>query len=277
MNTAIQALTVLLPTAYLVVALLYGMAFAGDNQPRIAGARGKAAVALIALHLAYFVLHGLGSRSLPLANTWLVFSSIVLVTCAMSLVLSGHLHHPTVSCFLFALGGLLQLLASAFGPMTIEAAGKGYGATQLLHALTSIFASSALLLSGIYGWLHLVLYRQMRAQRFGLLFSELPNLEKLARMTRRSALAGFVMLTLGVNIGIALGHAEREERFSYLDPHVLLSLFVWVHFGLIAFSEKIRGFSARRASLAAVTGMLTLLVLLLLALVPGLTEHTKSL
>ncbi|MFT4539871.1 MAG: ABC-type uncharacterized transport system permease subunit [Planctomycetota bacterium] len=277
MNTTIQALAVFLPCGYLWVALLYGMAFAGEHQPRIAKARGSSALILIGMHLLYFVLFGIGTNSLPLSNTWLMISSIVWTTCVLSLILSGRLHHATVGCFLFFLGGILQMLASAFGPITLEEAGSGYGSTQLLHGLTSILASSALLLSGIYGWLHLMLYRQMRAKRFGLLFRQLPDLEKLSRLTRRSALAGFLMLTLGVNIGIGVGHASREGGFSYLDPHVLLSIFVWLHFGAIAFSERIRGISARRASFAAVAGMLTLIALLLLSLVPGITDHTAGL
>ena len=53
MNAFVQATTVLLPTAYLVAAVLYGMAFAGERQPTLAP-RLRRPVLAVAL-----LLHGL--------------------------------------------------------------------------------------------------------------------------------------------------------------------------------------------------------------------------
>ena len=55
----------------------------------------------------------------------------------------------------------------------------------------------------------------------------------------------------------------------------LLSILIWLHFGVIAFSGFIRGFNARRASIAATTGLVVLILSLLLVLVPGATFHSQ--
>jgi NAD(P)-dependent dehydrogenase (short-subunit alcohol dehydrogenase family) len=122
------------------------------------------------------------------------------------------------------------------------------------------------------GWAYGV-YRQMRRRTFGPLFRALPNLELLSRMMRRAALAGFLFLTVGLNLGILIGHSTRPDGFDYTDPHVLLTLALWVHFGLIAFSGSIRGLTARRASWAATAGLVSLLLLIVLTLLPSLTSH----
>jgi ABC-type uncharacterized transport system permease subunit len=138
-----------------------------------------------------------------------------------------------------------------------------------------VLAAAALILSGVHGILYLLLYRQMRARRFGLLFAHLPDLDVLARMTRSSALSGFLFLTVGVNVGIAMAHAEKSEGFRYAQPEVLLSIVLWIHFGVIAFSRHIRGFSARRASFAAAGGLVALLLSLMLILFPGISFHSR--
>ena len=169
---------------------------------------------------------------------------------------------------------LLQLVASAFDPALLVPRAGGMGPFQVLHVATSALAAAALVLSGVHGILYLVLFRQMRERRFGPWFAHLPDLGVLARLTRSSALAGFLFLTVGMNVGIAMGHAEQAQGFRYSYPEVLLSILLWVHFGVIAFSRFIRGFSARRASVAAAGGLIALLLSLMLVLFPGLAFHS---
>jgi ABC-type uncharacterized transport system permease subunit len=149
----------------------------------------------------------------------------------------------------------------------------GMGVFQVLHVATSVVAAAALVLSGIHGILYLLLFREMRERRFGALFGHLPNLDVLARMTRGAALFGFIGLTVGLNLGIWIAHRDHLPGFAYRDPEVLLSLALWIHFGVIALSASIRGFGARRASFAAAGGLVALMLSLLLVFFPGLSFH----
>ena len=51
-----------------------------------------------------------------------------------------------------------------------------------------------------------------------------------------------------MNVGFAIAHSTGTSGFHYADPMVLLVLGVWLHFGLIAFSRRIRGITAQRAA-----------------------------
>ena len=275
MNGFVQAATVLLPSAYLVTTVLYGMAFAGERAPAFAARwRARALVATLGLHAALFAARAAVARTFPIDGAWLVVSATALVAGLLFALLSLRTARPAVGGIVLAMLTVLQTAASALGPTRAEAL-PAADAGKLLHVGTVVLASASLVLSGLFGYLHVLLLRQMRAKRFGALYRSLPNLEQLARLTRLAALAGFVFLTAGLNVGIALAHA-RVEGFGYLDAHVLLTIAVWLHFGLIAFSRHVRGLTAQRASVAAVFGLITLLLAIVITVIPAATFHRLS-
>lgn len=272
MSATIQALLVLLPFGYLVAAVFYGMAFAGENQPPLARLRLPFFIAPLAVHVGLFWLYWEEAGAFPIVGTWLVISAVALVTALIFAGITSRSPQPSVACIVLLVVTMLQLFASAFGPLRVQVAGEVSPFT-LLHAATSVVAAACLILSGTYGFLYILLYRQMRSKHFGPLFKELPSLELLTHTTRRAALVGFLFLTVGLNVGIGMGHKLAVGKFDYTDPHVILTIALWIHFGVIAFSRKIRGLTARRASIAAAAGLVTLLLTLLLTLLPAVTSH----
>ena len=54
---------------------------------------------------------------------------------------------------------------------------------------------------------------------------------------------------------------------------MILVMALWIHFGVIAFSGRIPGLNARRASYAALGGLLTLLVAIGVMAFPALSFH----
>ncbi|MFT5731842.1 MAG: ABC-type transport system involved in cytochrome c biogenesis permease subunit [Planctomycetota bacterium] len=273
----IQAITVFLPAGYLAAALLYSMAYAGNEGPDVSRFRAPLLRALTILHLALFVLHGAEAGGFPMLRGWLSLSLVAFAVVMLFAVVTWRHGQATVGALVLLVVALLQMLASMFGPTSALVADRGPASSAAaatgIHVITAAVACAALVLSGLYGFLYLTLLRQMKRQTFGAIFRQLPDLTQLAGMTRRAALAGFLGLTLGVNIGIGVAHAKGTAGFQYTDPIVILTLALWFHFGLIAFSGKIRGLSAQRASLAAVAGLTVLVGTLLLAVIPGATFH----
>lgn len=272
MSTWIQALLVLLPPAYLVLAILYGMAFAGERQPAMARLRKPLLVITLVAHGAVFVLNAAATGTAVVGGMRIASATGLCVSLLFVLV-TRRSQQPTVAGMLFAVVFILQLAASAFGPMGPETSANPGNAVDAIHAATMLLATAALVLSGIYGCLYLLLFAQLKSQSFGPLARWLPDMEQLTRSTRRTALAGFVFMTVGVNGGIGLAHSRGLETFSYLDPTVLLNIGLWVHFGVIAFSRLIPGITARRASIAAMVGLVTLLAAIAILAVPGATFH----
>lgn len=272
MSAWIQALLVLLPPAYLTLAILYGMAFAGERQPALARVRKPLLAITLTAHGAVFALNAVATGT-AVVGGMRIASATGLCVGLLFVLVTRRCQQPTVAGMLFAVVFLLQLAASAFGPMGPETSEHPGSLMDAIHAATMLLATAALVLSGIYGSLYLVLFQQLKSQSFGPLARWLPDMEQLTRSTRRTALAGFVFMTVGVNGGIGLAHYRGLESFSYLDPTVLLYIGLWIHFGVIAFSRSIPGITARRASIAAMAGLMILLVAMAILAVPGLSFH----
>ena len=276
METLIQAVFVFLPAGYLVAATLNAMAFAGDAGPRIQRLRRPLLWTMLVLHAGLFVLHGVEAMGLPPLDAWLSVSMVSLALGSLFAFVTRRESQPTVGALVLGVVAALQMIASMFGPMKPVLTDRASDGVTFVHAVTASVASAAVILSGLYGFLYLLLLRQMRRQKFGAIFRQLPDLRLLAHATRSAALAGFAGLAIGVNVGIGLAHARGTLGFSYSDPTVLLTLGLWLHFGLIALSAKIRGLNAQRASLAAAIGLTVLVATLLLAAVPGATFHALN-
>ena len=213
-NAALQTLVVLLPVGYVVCAILHGMAFGGPRAPEVRGLRAWISTITIALHLAYFVGRARMLESFPVSDLWSTVSAIVLVTAILHRALARSAGRASSGGVVLGIAALLQIAASARADLAPVARATPLGAFAIVHVVTSVIAAATLLLSGVHGALYLLLLREMRERRFGALFDHLPDLEQLARLTRGAALAGFLCLTVGINVGIALAHAEKSPGFA---------------------------------------------------------------
>ncbi len=269
----VQALAVSLPPLYLISSVLHGMAFAGDRSPKIAPLRVWTLRLAVLAHAGLFAASGSALQSFPIVDAFTTLSAVAFTVALFHTFIARSVGHIGAGGIVLSAVFVLQLAASAFGNLNLVPVDEPSSPSRILHVTTIVLASGAVVLSGLHGALYLVLFRQMRRKKFGPLFDHLPDLSLLARMTRYSAMFGFVSLTIGLNVGIAMAHANSVEGFSYRDPSVLLTIFLWIHFGVIAFSRFIKGVSARRASWAATAGLVALLTILLLTLVPNVTFH----
>jgi len=256
----LQALAVALP-------LVYGAAAAAFALGRDVPARWTLRAALV-LHAIDFAARASHLGHFPITDVWTTVSASAFATAALWAIVARDAAHTGSGGLVLGLVAALQLVASASVPLAPLPREGGMGPLPITHVATSCVALASLFLSGLHGVLWLVLFRSIRARRFSAFFERLPNLDILGKMTRRAALLGFVGLTIGLNVGIGLAHEENSAGFDYGHPEVVLSLAVWIHFGVVAFSQKIPGLGARRASWAAAVGLAVALLSLVLVLLP---------
>ncbi|MEW6072987.1 MAG: cytochrome c biogenesis protein CcsA [Planctomycetota bacterium] len=273
MSGAVQALNVALPVLYLLAALLHGMSFGGPEAPQPVRTRRAVTAAALAAHLSLFLVHWSSSGASPFFDPWTTLSAVAFALAVLFLGTSWRVAESGAGGIVLGVVGLVQCLASAAGPMTARVAAEPANAIAFVHAITSISATGALLLSALHGTLFLIVLSRMKHHQFGPLVRRLPNLQTLARLMRRAALAGFLLLAAGVNIGIGWAHHSDAAGFSYTDPLVFSMIALWLFFGVVAFSSAIPGFTARRASIAAAVGGLVLLVASIAAVLPIASFH----
>jgi ABC-type uncharacterized transport system permease subunit len=230
-------------------------------------------LAVLLAHLAIVALLTARDGRLPVSNGAQMLNLLALALFGTFFLASLGGEARGLGMFVGAGVLTLQLTATALGLDRFVPESPGRGGLFVVHVGTAVLAAAVMVLSGLAGWLYLLLERQMRRKTFGLLFSRLPNLSELATLNRRSALLGFLFMAVGVNWGIWLAHDAGTPGFSYRDPKVVASLALWVHFGLIALPRRFAYVTGRRAASAAAFGFVLLVVTFMVSAVPGLSFH----
>src|SRR5258706_265103 len=85
-----------------------------------------------------------------------------------------------------------------------------------LHISAARLGYSAFAVSAIYGLLYVLLYHELKAQQFGIIYKRLPSLEVLSAMNLRAAVFGLACLTLAIAVG-SLWSLQVYPKF-WQDP-----------------------------------------------------------
>jgi ABC-type uncharacterized transport system permease subunit len=244
------------------------MEFAGPRAPHPHRLRHVLTGLVLLAHCSWIAAHWVDIGHMPASDRWMLPSLVAISLILIYLPVEWASRTPQTGSFVTGLCFLLQLLASAFARPEAAVSTRLGDPAFALHIAMSTLALAALLLSGFYGWLYLLLMRQMRRHEFGVIFSKLPDLDSLSRLNRGAATAGFVLLTIGMNLALAWAHADEGTKVDYLDPKILVVMITWIFFGLIAASRWIRLLSGRRAAILALSGLTLVFLTLVVASMP---------
>jgi ABC-type transport system involved in cytochrome c biogenesis permease subunit len=113
------------------------------------------------------------------------------------------------------------------------------------HVTSALLGYTAISLSGVYGFLYLLLYWELRTSRLGLIYSRLPNLETLEKMSHKAAIFGFAMLSVAIVVGM-FWLPQAFPEFSYFDGKLLGTLAIWVLYAAALGANRAFGWQGRK-------------------------------
>lgn len=142
-----------------------------------------------------------------------------------------------------------------------------------LHVLSGLIGYSAITISAVYGLLFYVMYKQIRLNKFGLLFDRLPNLELLENLSYYASVIGFIMLSAAIVIGLIWLPGAFPD-FTYLDPKLIATFLIWIVYGCGIVSKLLAGWKGRRVVLFSIVGFLITLLSILAANFLPYSFHT---
>jgi ABC-type uncharacterized transport system permease subunit len=164
-----------------------------------------------------------------------------------------------------AVSELFSSLLSAHSHSTGPAfSGFGIG----VHLIAAIFGFSSIAIAGLYSGLYLVLYRQIRLNRFGLLFQRLPNLEVLELLIMHAVMFGFFFLSITLAAGV-IEQRSLGESINLMEPKLISLLAIWLLYGISLFIKPLFGWDIKHMAvlLIALFVLITALLFIMSLLV----------
>jgi HemX protein len=201
-----------------------------------------------AFHTAAMVLRGFSFNRCPVNNlyeattfvAWAIVAAYLVVGALPRLRFLGAFASPG----LFAIGvfALMPSLDPPHGPKP-----EFSEWLKSLHAALSLLAYGAFGLGSVSALMFLTQQHNLKFHKLRAVLSLLPPIQRLEIVTGRLVLAGFILLSIGLETG---GHLPRPEGFSFLnyvlDPKVVWSAVVWVLYLGLLVARRFYGQSGRR-------------------------------
>jgi HemX protein len=250
-------LTTLLPVLYALSAAAYVRIYVKEDST--GGRIGPAVLrGAVLVHVAYLGVRGLLEGHLPLASIYDFLSATGLSMALVYLYVEAKEGTPNTGVFIVPIIFMLQVVSTAYGliPRGVKVPIRPFWFE--LHTLSAVIAYSAFSVSAVYGILFLVLYREIKSNRFSLFYRRMPPLETLAQMNIRAAGGGLVLLTCAIGLGLGWLHSTGEGSLS--DPKIWLTIGVWCIFAFALLAYHRLGWRGPLAIYASLVGFTTLLL-----------------
>ncbi len=261
MDTALAILNGFLPLGYLAALLAYLGVFA--ERPALERVATPMTWGVVLIHAGYLMLETLAYRHVPVANTWESLSFIAFSIALVYLVLEWRQEERSTGVFVLAVALLLQTLSTAFVTHTQEVPEILRSPMFAVHVTTALLGYVALTVSAIYGVMYLLQYRQLKQQHVGVLFQRLPNLETLSRLNIGALGLGWIALTVAILGGMVwattLQLAGELEGSFVTDPKFLLTVGLWVLYGLCLGGRYLLRWANRTLATVSIVGFALML------------------
>ena len=252
MISGIHTINILLPILYLATFGVYFYDFLKGEKKLVNIKRVFLFITLF-LHLIYIVLRTIAFDHPPITNVFEIFT-ILAITISFSYFLVELVSDIRgTGPFIIILSFIFQLISSLYIQDLTEV--KEVLRSNLLgtHVISALLGYSGFTISAVYGFLYLVLYKDIKLNKFGLIFNRLPNLEVLERLSLYSAIIGFIALTIAIIIGI-IWLPVAFPKFSYFDPKLIGSTLVWLLYAIGITSKVIGNWRGKRLVILSITG-----------------------
>ncbi|ACF11156.1 cytochrome c assembly protein [Chlorobaculum parvum NCIB 8327] len=265
-NSLLFALTQIVPVLYIATTVLYGLHFFRE-LPLAGKLKQPALILTIVTHIADIgLLTSIeGYRLSYSAYNLMGMVALTLTITYMFIELTTKSDKTGFFVIAFAAGS--ALLSSILSAKSIDAGPAFSGLRIGVHLIAAIFGFSSVAIAGLYSGLYLILFRQIRLNRFGLLFQRLPNLEALELLIMHAVAFGFFFLTITIVAGVLEQHAS-QEAIKLLDPRLISIVVIWLLYGISLFIKPLFGWDIKHmAVLLIATFVLVTAFLFIMSLI----------
>ncbi len=209
----------------------------------------------ILIHFFYLLLRTIQFNHTPITTVFEIFTLLAFAITVSYYIIELVTEIRNTGVFILLLPFIFQITSTLNIKDLIEVKDILRSPYLGVHVFTALTGYAGITFSAIYGLLYLILYRQIKSQKFGLLFNRLPNLEILEYLSLVSALVGFIMLSIAIVIGIIwLPQAFTEPK--YFDPKLIATILVWLFYAFGISGKWLFRWTGRKIVYLSMTGFL---------------------
>lgn len=272
MLQTIHTLNAILPFLYLVAFSVYLYDFIKEKRVLTHSKRIFLFITLL-IHVLYLVFRTIEFNHPPITSKFEIYSvlAFALVFSYFILELLTDIRWTGYYIIIFSL--IFQAISSIYIIDNYEV--KEILRSRLLgiHVISAILGYAGLTISAVHGLLFLKLYKDIKLNKFGLLFKRLPSLEILEKLSFYSAVIGFVLLTIAIKIGV-IWLPSAFPDYSYLDPKLLATATIWLVYGTGIVFKIYAKWYGKKFIIFSLTGFSLALISLLITKIFESSFHT---
>lgn len=230
MYQAITIINILLPFLYILTFAVYSYDF-WKGVKSFANSKRLFLFLTLIVHLVYLLLRTHEFDHPPITNVFEIFTILAFCVGFSYFILELVTDIRGTGPFIIIFSIVFQVISSLFIKDLVEV--KDVLRSHLLgaHVFSALLGYSGITISAVYGFLYLTLYKEIKLNKFGLVFNRLPNLETLETLSFYSAVIGFILLTIAIVIGI-IWLPQAFPNFKYSDPKLVGTSLVWTLYGI---------------------------------------------
>ena len=250
----INAFNYALPVFYFVLVWTYGKAFFTD---KIWAKRAKTPMLIgtIAFHLLSLISRSIIFRHPPVTTIFEIFTVLACSIAIIYFVIELHSKHKETGYFILNIAFFFQLTSSIFIKETPEVPGILLSPFFGAHVGSALIGYAGITITGAYGLMYLMLYHEMKATRFGIIYKKLPTLETLERMTFTSMTLAFFFLSIAIIFGFVWLNRVITNP-NYFDPKFVGTIVIWAMYGFLVIAKMLCGWKGRKVMILSITGFL---------------------
>lgn len=248
----VEIFVYLMPLLYAAVVVLYGVSFFGtvivpDST------KSRFLLVLTLLHIFYIILRTIAFDHPPVTTVFEIMTLLAVCITIGYAYIEVRTRSRNTGFFILLLAFVFQTVSSLFIKDLTEIAPILRSRLLGFHVAAALLGYTAISLSAVYGLLYLMLYHQIKSSHFGVIYKRLPNLETLEKMSHKSEVFGFWMLTVAIIVGF-IWLPRAFESFSYWDPKLVGSIIIWMLYAVGLTAKRQLGWQGRKTMIVSLVG-----------------------
>jgi len=272
MINTIHTVNILLPFLYAATFGIYIYNFIKDDR-RIFNVKRVFLFVTLFVHVLYLLFRTIEFNHPPITNKFEIFTVLAFSLGFAYFLLELMTDIRGTGAFIILFSLVFQVISTIFIEDLVEVKEVLRNSLLGVHVMSALLGYSGFTIAAVHGVLFFLLYKDIKLNKYGLIFKRLPSLEILEKLNFYSVLIGFILLTISMMIGFVwLPNAFPD--FSYTDPKLISVGIVWLVFFVGILAKLISKLYGKKVIIFSLVGFVIALISLLISNVITETFHS---